>query len=73
VEYLIKAKSQFKPKSYANNLEIFIPVPGDVDRPAFKASVGTVTYVPDLDAIKWTIKQVCSAQLFSWRNIPFAT
>lgn len=57
VEYLIKAKSQFKPKSYANNLEIFIPVPGDVDRPAFKASVGTVTYVPDLDAIKWTIKQ----------------
>lgn len=58
VEYLVKAKSQFKAKSYANNVEVYIPVPADVDRPAFKASLGTVTYVPDLDAIKWTIKQV---------------
>ena len=58
VEYLVKAKSQFKTKSYANNVEVYIPVPADVDRPAFKASLGTVTYVPDLDAIKWTIKQV---------------
>ena len=27
-----------------------------MDSPAFKASVGTVTYVPDLDCIRWTIK-----------------
>ena len=59
VEYLIKARSQFKPRSAANSVEIFIPVPPDVDSPAFKASMGTVTYVPDLDAIKWTVKQVC--------------
>ena len=58
VEYLVKARTQFKPRSCANNVEIFIPVPPDVDSPAFKASVGTVTYVPDLDAIKWTVKQV---------------
>jgi AP-1 complex subunit mu len=56
VEYMLKAKTQFKPKSSANNVEIFIPVPADVDSPAFTASQGTVTYVPDLDAIKWTIK-----------------
>lgn len=57
IEYMVKAKSQFKPRSTANNVEIVIPVPPDVDSPSFKASVGTVTYVPDRDAIVWTIKQ----------------
>ena len=56
VEYLVKAKTQFKGRSIANNVDILIPVPPDVDSPAFKASVGSVTYVPDLDCIKWTIK-----------------
>jgi AP-1 complex subunit mu len=58
VEYSVKAKSQFKPRTYANNVEIYIPVPPDVDCPAFKANLGTVTYVPDLECIKWTIKQM---------------
>lgn len=57
VEYSVKARADFRNRSYANNVEIFIPVPPDVDSPAFKASMGTVTYVPDMDAIKWTIKQ----------------
>jgi hypothetical protein len=61
VEYSVKARSQFKPRSSANNVEILIPVPPDVDSPAFKASAGSVTYVPDVDAIKWTIKQVRAA------------
>ena len=56
VEYLVKAKTQFKARSVANNVDILIPVPHDVDSPAFKASVGTVSYVPDLDCIKWSIK-----------------
>lgn len=56
VEYMVKAKSQFKQRSTANNVEIYIPVPPDVDSPAFKASQGTVTYVPDLDYIRWTIR-----------------
>ena len=34
-----------------------IPVPADVDSPSFKASIGTVTYFPDRNAIIWTIKQ----------------
>lgn len=58
VEYTVKAKSQFKDRSFANNVEILIPVPPDVDSPAFKATMGTVTYVPDLEAIKWTIRQL---------------
>mmetsp|Transcript_20748 Transcript_20748/g.41500 ORF Transcript_20748/g.41500 Transcript_20748/m.41500 type:complete len:308 (+) Transcript_20748:1-924(+) len=57
IEYMIKAKSQFKSRSIANNVEIVIPVPTDVDSPSFKSSIGTVTYVPDRDAIVWTIKQ----------------
>ena len=36
IEYLVKAKSQFKSRSIANNVEIIIPVPPDVDSPAFK-------------------------------------
>lgn len=51
----VQAKSQFKSRSIANNVEIIIPVPNDVDSPSFKASIGSVTYLPDqvsnLDAI----------------------
>lgn len=57
IEYMIKAKSQFKARSIANNVDIIIPVPRDVDSPSFKASIGTVTYYPDRDAIIWSIKQ----------------
>ena len=57
IEYMVKAKSQFKSRSMANGVEIRIPVPSDVDSPQFKASVGTVTYVPDKDCVVWSIKQ----------------
>ncbi|KAG9398405.1 AP-1 complex subunit mu-1 [Aphanomyces cochlioides] len=57
IEYMVKTKSQFKSRSIANNVEIVIPVPPDVDSPSFKCSIGSVTYVPDRDAIVWTIKQ----------------
>lgn len=43
----IQAKSQFKSRSIANNVEIIIPVPTDVDSPTFKASIGSVSYLPD--------------------------
>lgn len=57
IEYMIKTRSQFKSRSVANNVEIIIPVPSDVDSPSFKSSVGSVTYLPDKDAVVWTIKQ----------------
>lgn len=57
IEYMIKTRSQFKSRSVANNVEIIIPVPPDVDSPSFKSSVGNVTYLPDKDAVVWTIKQ----------------
>lgn len=67
IEYMIKAKSQFKQRSTANNVEILIPVPADADTPSFKTSIGTVKYAPERDAIVWTIKQVRSAPAFAPR------
>lgn len=67
IEYMIKAKSQFKSRSIANNVNILIPVPSDVDSPSFKANIGTVTYVPDRDAIIWTIKQFYGSREYLMR------
>jgi AP-1 complex subunit mu len=67
IEYMIKAKSQFKARSIANNVEIVIPVPRDVDTPSFKASIGTVTYFPDRDAIVWSIKQFAGGKEYLMR------
>ncbi|XP_014087880.1 AP-1 complex subunit mu-1 [Bactrocera oleae] len=56
VEYMIKAKSQFKRRSTANNVEIVIPVPADADSPKFKTTIGSCKYAPEQNAIIWTIK-----------------
>lgn len=57
IEYLIKAKSQFKKRSSANNVEIIIPVPEDADTPKFKATIGYAEYAPERNAVVWKIKQ----------------
>jgi AP-1 complex subunit mu len=36
VEYMVKARAQFKRRSTANNVEIFVPVPDDADSPKFR-------------------------------------
>ena len=64
---MIKAKSQFKSRSIANNVEIIVPVPHDVDSPSFKASIGTVTYIPDKDCIMWSIKQFYGSREYLMR------
>ncbi|KAK5977017.1 hypothetical protein GCK32_001716, partial [Trichostrongylus colubriformis] len=51
-----QAKSQFKRQSIANHVEVIIPVPSDADSPKFKSSVGSVKYVPELNAFVWTIR-----------------
>jgi len=56
VEYMIKAKSQFKRRSTANNVEIVIPVPTDADSPKFKTTTGSCKYSPEMNAVIWTIK-----------------
>ncbi len=58
VEYMIKAKSQFKRRSTANNVEILIPVPSDADTGKFKSTTGSVKYVPEKNAMVWSIKSL---------------
>ena len=56
IEYMVKARSNFKRKSTANNVDIIISVPSDADSPHFKTSTGNANYVPDKEAIVWSIK-----------------
>lgn len=56
VEYMVKAKSQFKRRSTANNVEILIHVPSDADSPKFKTTIGHCKYVPEQSCVIWSIK-----------------
>lgn len=38
IEYMVKCKAQFKRRSTANNVEIYVPVPDDADSPKFRVS-----------------------------------
>ena len=57
MKYLVRAKSNCKPKSTANNVCIMIPVPVDLQNPLFKSSLGSVTYSPDKEVLIWNIKR----------------
>ena len=56
IEYMIKAKSQFKKQSTANNVEIEVPVPADADSPKFKCTSGSCKWIPQRNVAIWTIK-----------------
>ena len=44
IEYMIKAKAQFKRRSTANNVEIYVPVPDDADSPKFRVGKNNVIF-----------------------------
>lgn len=67
IEYLIKAKSQFKSRSTANQVKIEVPVPPDADSPQFKSSIGNVKYVPERDVIVWSIRQFAGQKEYLMR------
>jgi len=67
VEYMVKVKAQFKRRSSANNVEIYVPVPDDADSPKFRASTGSVAYAPDKSAFVWKIKQLGGGREFLMR------
>nr|BAF63024.1 adaptor-related protein complex 1 mu 1 subunit [Dugesia japonica] len=67
VEYMIKAKSQFKRRSTANQVEIIIPVPPDVDSPKFKTAVGSCRYVPETNCVVWSIRSFPGGKEFIMR------
>lgn len=49
IEFVVKVKAQFKRRSTANNVEIYVPVPDDADSPKFR--VRTQSSIPDLECI----------------------
>lgn len=67
IEYMLKARAQFKRRSTANNVEISIPVPEDADTPRFRTNVGSVHYAPEKSAIIWKIKQFGGGKEFLMR------
>uniref|UniRef100_A0A183CMA7 MHD domain-containing protein n=1 Tax=Globodera pallida TaxID=36090 RepID=A0A183CMA7_GLOPA len=56
VEYMVKAKSQFKRRSTANNVEIIVPAPNYSDSPRFKTAIGNCRYQPEENSFVWNIK-----------------
>jgi AP-1 complex subunit mu len=44
VEYMVKCKAQFKRRSTANNVEIYVPVPDDADSPKFRVSMSLLQF-----------------------------
>jgi len=57
INFRVRAKSNYKAKNSANNVEINVPVPSDVQTPSLKSSSGSVVYNPDNNNMVWTIKQ----------------
>jgi len=47
VEYMVKARSQFKERSTANSVEIELPLPPDAIDPTARTSMGTAAYAPE--------------------------
>lgn len=67
IEFLVKCKAQFKRRSTANNVEIYVPVPDDADSPKFRAATGSVHYAPEKSAMVWKIKQLGGGREFLMR------
>ncbi|KAL2917367.1 AP-1 adaptor complex mu subunit Apm1 [Polyrhizophydium stewartii] len=67
IEYLIKAKAQFKRRSTANNVEIVVPVPEDADSPKFDTKIGYCQYAPEKNSFVWKIKQFPGGREFTLR------
>lgn len=67
VEYLVKAKGQFKRSSTASNVEITVPVPADADSPKFRVTAGSAKYAPEKNALIWTMKAFPGGKEFALR------
>eukprot|EP00891_Asterochloris_glomerata_P007409 jgi/Astpho2/7409/fgenesh1_pm.00114_%23_15_t len=66
-EYLVKAKSQFKERSTATNVEILLPLPADAITPTVRASQGNAVYAPEKEAMVWKIKNFPGGKEFLLR------
>ncbi|KAL7618928.1 hypothetical protein Lser_V15G01059 [Lactuca serriola] len=56
IEMLVKARSQFRERSNATNVQIEIPVPSDATKPIVRTSMGSASYAPEQDSLIWRIR-----------------
>ena len=56
-DYKVKAKTNFKNRSVANNVNIYVPVPNDLQNATFKTVNGIVSYMADREDLLWNIKE----------------
>ena len=64
---MVKARSQFKRRSTANNVEILIPVPSDADSPKFRTTTGSCKWLPEKSVVSWQIKSFPGGKEFLMR------
>lgn len=63
VEYTVKVRAQFKRKSTANNVEIYVPVPEDSDTPRFRVSRDDCGWkVADVIDVSWE-RSLCAGEV----------
>eukprot|EP00878_Enallax_costatus_P006002 GHUV01006295.1.p1 GENE.GHUV01006295.1~~GHUV01006295.1.p1 ORF type:complete len:426 (+),score=101.02 GHUV01006295.1:297-1574(+) len=55
-DYVVKARSQFKERSVATNVEIILPLPSDAITPQTRCSQGSANYVPEKSALVWQMR-----------------
>ncbi len=66
-DYIVKARSQFKERSAATNVEIVLPLPGDATRPESRCTAGSAVYAPERSALVWQIKNFPGGKEFMLR------
>eukprot|EP00882_Tetradesmus_deserticola_P004716 GHRQ01004970.1.p1 GENE.GHRQ01004970.1~~GHRQ01004970.1.p1 ORF type:complete len:426 (+),score=192.60 GHRQ01004970.1:97-1374(+) len=55
-DYVVKARSQFKERSVATNVEIILPLPSDATTPVTRCSQGSAVYAPEKSALVWQMR-----------------
>ncbi len=63
--YKIRISSNFKNKSTANDVSVFMPVPCDLIKPKFKHTEGKMEYLADKSCIKWKLDTFSGEEVFS--------
>lgn len=72
-DYVVKARSQFKERSVATNVEIILPLPSDATTPVTRCSQGSASYAPEKSALVWHMRNFPGGKEFMLRchfNLP---
>ncbi|KAF6250703.1 Mu1-adaptin [Scenedesmus sp. NREL 46B-D3] len=72
-DYVVKARSQFKERSVATNVEIILPLPSDATTPVTRCSQGSAVYAPEKSALVWQMRNFPGGKEYMLRchfNLP---